>query len=536
MAQTIGELFIKLNADTSSFEASMQKSLVATQGFVKAHEAAFRKVGMAVTAAGAAITAALGLAVKSYADAGDSALEMSQRTGLSVENIMQLDHAAKLSGTSIEGLEVGMKRMAKVIYDTANKASGAEGPLNKIGLSADKLAGKSKDQKIRLIASALGNVKDSGKKAKEMLDSIGDSLENTEKPLSDLGLSLNQLVGKKPDEQFDLIATALANIQDPTTKAALAQEMFGKSGTQLLPMLAEGAAGLEKMKKEAVDLGLVMSTDAAKKANEFNDSLTSLKGSLQGVRNTIGAALIPVLLPLIENITGVLKHIKDWAINNPGLAKGLAVVALAVGVLATVFGPLIIALPFIISGITTLTTVVLPALGVALTASTGAVGLIILAVMALVAAGVFLIKNWDMVKIVAAEVWNGILSVVEGAVNNYIRYINFLIKTVLSGINFLIQGLNKIPKVNIPEITIPQFGEVSFGRIDTAAMAQARQEKIDTKAAKAAEGMTTGGGGGVKTIEVNNPLSPEDLQKIIRAVDSHNAMTGYVQHGLKATT
>jgi len=484
MGQTIGELFVKLDADTSQFESSMQRSLSQTQGFVKGHEAAFKKVGMAVTAAGAAITAAIGLSIKSYADAGDAAKEMSERTGLSVENIMQLDHAAKLSGTSIDSLEVGMKKAAKVITDAGDGSTSAMEALNKLGLSVDKL------------------------------------------------------IGKKPDEQFNLLATALSNIKDPTERAAAAQEIFGRSGTQLLPMLADGAAGLAKMKQEAVDLGLVMSADAAAKADQFNDSLTILKGSLQGVKNTIGAALIPVLLPLIQKITEIMKNIKDWTVANPGLTKALSVVALAVGVLGVVFGPLIMALPFIVSGITTLITLC-PVLGVAFTVMTGPIGIVIAAIGLLIAAGILIVKNWDKIKEGAQIVWDAIVGFVKAGVNLYIGYLNMLIKGVLTGINLIIKGLNLIPKVNIPEIPIMQIPTLHTGgefRAPTPggeglAMLKDRERVIPAGVTESAAGMGTG----VQTIQVNNPLSPEDLQKVIRAVNRNNLIKGYISNGLQGT-
>ncbi len=479
MAKTIGELFISLNADTKAFEASMWQSLSKTQGFVKGHEAQFRKVGMAVTAAGAAITAAMGMAVKSYATAGDQAHKMALRTGLSTEAIGELSHAAKLSGTSIESLEKGMKRMSKVINDA------------------------------------------------------GYGLESYTRAFDALGVKIDTLEGKSPEEQFNILSAAVANVADESKRAALAQDIFGRAGTALLPMFEDGAEGLAAMRKEAHDLGVVFDADGAKSAAEFNDALQRLRTSFAGVQKVIAEQIIPILTPLIDRVTAIIKRVSEWAQRNPGLARVLVVVAGAIGVLATVLGPIIMFLPAIISGITTLTAI-LPALGAAFTVATGPVGLVIAAIVALIAVGVLLIKHWDTIKIAMAKVWNGIVSIVEKGVNMYIGYINLLLRGILGTINKIIQGINKIPKVNIPEITIPQLGEVSFGRIDTAAMTQARDEKRAARSlptgTEAAAGMTNGGG--VKTIEVNNPLSAEDLDKIKRAVNRDNEMKGYVSHGL----
>jgi lambda family phage tail tape measure protein len=46
----------------------------------------------------------------------------------------------------------------------------------------------------------------------------------------DLGIGLNEIKNNAPDQNFNLIAAALAKIEDPTRRAALATEAFGKQG------------------------------------------------------------------------------------------------------------------------------------------------------------------------------------------------------------------------------------------------------------------------------------------------------------------
>ena len=58
--------------------------------------------------------------------------------------------------------------------------------------------------------------------------------------------------------------------------AALALEVFGRSGTGLLPMFAQGAAGIERLQAEARRLGLMMSGEDARAAEQFNDTLDAL--------------------------------------------------------------------------------------------------------------------------------------------------------------------------------------------------------------------------------------------------------------------
>lgn len=199
-------------------------------------------VASAATAAGAAVLTS----VKSYVELGDSLDEMSARTGFSTEALSELSHAATLSGTSIDGLEVGIRKMQSTVYDAARGSDAA--------------------------AEALGA----------------------------LGLAVEDLQGLSAEEQFNKITAALADVEDQTTKSALAVDIFGRSGTALLPMLDGGAESLAKMRAEAHSLGVVMSEEDAKAAAEFADLVDNAKAALQGAMLSIARVAVPVLNELAD--------------------------------------------------------------------------------------------------------------------------------------------------------------------------------------------------------------------------------------------
>jgi len=87
--------------------------------------------------------------------------------------------------------------------------------------------------------------------------------EIAQEALSLLNLSIRDLENLAPDEQLKLIADRLAAVEDSTLKAALAMELFGRSGTALLPMMSGGARGIEELQQSARSLGLTMSTEDA---------------------------------------------------------------------------------------------------------------------------------------------------------------------------------------------------------------------------------------------------------------------------------
>ena len=76
-----------------------------------------------------------------------------------------------------------------------------------------------------------------------------------------------------PDERLGAIADRLMAVRSPALRTAMAMDVFGKAGVQILPMLSGGAAGLAAMRQQARALGLSMSGDTVKAAAQLNDAL-----------------------------------------------------------------------------------------------------------------------------------------------------------------------------------------------------------------------------------------------------------------------
>jgi len=225
------------------------KGLTSNLGGVKGAALA---VGAAVgVAAVAGVAAFAKSSISAFAEAGDEVQKMALRTGFSTVALSELRHAAQLSGTSISSMENGVKRMQRTLLD-----------------------------------------------AEQGLSTAVDAMEL-------LGVNMDDVAGKSPEEQFRIMTEALAGVEDASKRSAIAQQVFGRAGTQLLPMLAAGKQGLADMRQEAHDLGIVFDQEGADSAAEYQDSLTKLKGAFQGIQFAIGKALVPVLIPLIEKFTQV---------------------------------------------------------------------------------------------------------------------------------------------------------------------------------------------------------------------------------------
>lgn len=207
-----------------------------------------RKFGMAMVKIGGLITAAMTAAVISFVKVGDQLHKMSKRTGMAVDALSRLSYAAKISGTSLETVEKGIKGMQRTLLDAS------------LGLST----------------------------AKDVMKL--------------LNLSLDDLRKMTPEKQFRAFAQALSQIEDPSERAAIALKAFGRAGQEMLPLFEEGALGLSKLALEAEKLGGVWSEEEAEKAAKLADAWTDLTTAAGGLGREIANKLVPPITKMIKGL------------------------------------------------------------------------------------------------------------------------------------------------------------------------------------------------------------------------------------------
>ncbi len=299
MAEVLAELVARISADATELKKGLSGAEKDIQGLgkttdkeTKSISQAFKEVGKSFTIVGAAITASIGMMVKSFASTGSELHDLALKTGVSVKALAGLKYAAEQNGASLGTVEMAIRRTASAMQDAK------------------------------------------------------DGLAETKRGFDRMGLSLTELEGLNPEEQFMKIASAIAAIPDPMTRAATAQDLFGRSGMDMLPMLSEGADGLRKMMEEGVKL--TGWTDAgAKSADALGDAFGTLKSSTMGLFNAIGSSLAPILTDLASKITIIISKVTEWMKNNPELTKALSTTALVCGILATAFGAITLAVIFL---------------------------------------------------------------------------------------------------------------------------------------------------------------------------------------------
>lgn len=199
----------------------------------------------------AGVTVSIGAVVsslKSAIDRADELRDASIRLGVGVDVLSKWSYAAKQTGTDVEGLNKGLKLLAKNASEALDPKSEKAGIFAALGISRDDLT------------------------------------------------DLTTLVPK--------VADAFKQLPDGPQKAAVAMELFGKSGADLIEFLNQGSDGLKTFGDRAQQLGIVISQDTASAADDFNDKLDDLKTAFTGLSTQVASELLPELTKIV-----------DWAVD-----------------------------------------------------------------------------------------------------------------------------------------------------------------------------------------------------------------------------
>lgn len=257
-------------------------------------------IGKALFAGGAAVGAPLLASTAAFAKAGDDLAKMSKRTGVELESLSQIDFVASQSGSSLETFENGLRRMQATVGDLTART--------------------------------------------DIFDQFG--------------IDIAALRDLDPEAQFLSIADSIASIEDPTKRAAAAQRLFGRSGTQLLPMLQLGADGIRQMKDQAADLDLTFSAEDAASAEALTDAYDVFGRTLKRISNAVGAALAPALESALRLFGDGAAVVSRWidqnrevVVQGAALAAGLMLTGGALLSVATAAGVTAAVLPTVGTGL-----------------------------------------------------------------------------------------------------------------------------------------------------------------------------------------
>ena len=250
------ELFAKLGLDTTEYEKELDGAEKSASNFGANLKKGIGVAAGVTTAAITATTAATVAGAKAFVDGasdvaayGDEIEKQSQKLGLSISKYQEFDYVLNIAGTSMSNMSTGMKTMTNKLDEAKN---GSESAL-------------------------------------AMFEALGMSFED--------------LQNMTREEVFENAIYGFQNLEESTERAALANDLFGKSGQELTPLFNMTNEETKALIDTANEYGMVMSDDAVKASAGFQDSLTTMQNTMSGLKNNMMAEFLPSFSSVMDGLS-----------------------------------------------------------------------------------------------------------------------------------------------------------------------------------------------------------------------------------------
>ena len=221
----------------------------------------FSKTMKVGAAAAVAFGAAAGFAgkklvggAKEVAAYGDHVDKMSQKIGISSDAYQKWDYVMQRAGGNVDSLKMGMKTLSQ----QAEKGSDA---FQKLGISQEEVGNLSKE------------------------------------------------------ELFEKTVKGLSEMEEGTERTALATQLLGRAGADMGPLLNQGSDAIEEQMEIAEKYGMVMPESTVKASAAFEDSMTTMQMTAQGLKNRLLGEFLPSMTKVTDGLalmfTGDMSGLDD---------------------------------------------------------------------------------------------------------------------------------------------------------------------------------------------------------------------------------
>ena len=243
---TVGSLIYNLKARTDDFAKGTKKAESLAASASNKIKGVFDRIVFNIDLIH--VARSLKTLVTSAGDHISKVNDAADRLGASTEGLIGYSHAAQLAGVEQEALFQSLNKMNVAIGKTVRGGKGISGTLKELGLDAANIA------------------------------SVGT------------------------DQAFLKIADALDKVENPAKKAAMAQEIFGKSGAKMLNVIKGGAPALRDAIQQAEKLGLSFSKIDALTVDNAMDQLEAVLDVLKGIGIQLTVKLGPYIQAFGESL------------------------------------------------------------------------------------------------------------------------------------------------------------------------------------------------------------------------------------------
>ena len=209
-------------------------------------------------------------------ETADKLNKMSQQVGIATDTLSALQSQAALSDVGFDQFGTAMERLARSATAAAGGAQQQAAAYQAMGVSVTNAAGQ-----MRPMSAILQDV-----------------------------------------------ATKMASYKDGAAKTALAQELFGRSGAQLIPLLNElGTAGFDEVRRHAEEYNQVIGPEQARLSEQFHDNMTRMQQAVSGFANAVVGQLLPTLVNYTNQMADAAKTNDRYAESATSVAGAVKVIS-----------------------------------------------------------------------------------------------------------------------------------------------------------------------------------------------------------------
>jgi len=282
----IGRLAVAVIGDISNLKQSFGEVKKEARGLkqdLKSIDGELRAVSRSMVMMGTVIVGSMTAMVLKSTQAANAADKLAKQTGLTREQVQELGYAADQEHASLEELAKSINRLSRNMLTSTQGTNEAQRAFKSLGI----------------------DVKDANGNLRSSVDVLLD------------------------------IADRFKDMTNETEMSAIAMQLLGRSGADIVPFLRMGGDEIRKLTQEARDLGYVMDEETVKGLKRLDDQLTATKAGFAGIGRQITADVLPGYLKLADAAVDFFKWLNQ---TNPELRSAITQITALGGVMALLSG------------------------------------------------------------------------------------------------------------------------------------------------------------------------------------------------------
>ena len=122
---------------------------------------------------------------------------------------------------------------------------------------------------------------------------------------AELGISQEELSNMSQEETFYRVVEALQGVEDESKRTVLAQNLLGKSSIDMTNLFNASSEDVEALRQQVHDLGGIMSDEAVKDAEAYQDAMLNMNTALDGVKKSMISNFLPGVTQVMDGLSKV---------------------------------------------------------------------------------------------------------------------------------------------------------------------------------------------------------------------------------------